>query len=59
MDASIQAFAHYAAPLPARFNLPVQRAVFHTQTEPKLGDECATLTRLVEWVAARLPEAKA
>lgn len=59
MDASIQAFATYAAPLPARFSLPVQRAVFYTQTEPTLGEVCATIDELSKWVVARLPEAQA
>lgn len=59
MEASIAAFAAYAAPLPVRFGLPVQRAVFHTQTEPNLGDACATLDALMAWVQQRLPEAQA
>ena len=59
MDASIAAFAAYAAPLPTRFGLPVQRAVFHTQTAPALGDECATVEQLAAWVAGKLPEARA
>lgn len=56
MDASIQAFASYAAPLPARFGLSVERAVFYQQTEPQLGEVCATLGELAAWITARLPE---
>lgn len=59
MDASIQAFASYAALLPERFGLPVERAVFYTQTEPQLGDVCATIDKLAGWVKTRLPEKQA
>ena len=56
MDASIQALAAYAAPLPTRFGLPMERAVFYQQTEPPLGDVCATLDELAAWVTTRLPK---
>lgn len=57
MDASIQALATYAAPLPARFNLQAQRAVFFQQTEPTLGDVCTTIDTLIAWAQARVPGA--
>ncbi len=59
MDESIARFAEYAAPVPTRFGLPVERAVFYQQTEPALGEICASLDELTTWVNARIPERSA
>lgn len=55
MDRSIAALAAYAAPLPERFDLNVQRAIFPAPADLPRADVCGSLNALAGWVAARLP----
>ncbi len=56
MEASIEALTAYAAMLPAKYNLEVDRAVFTLLPFTLAGaTDCTDLNDLVDWVAARLP----
>lgn len=56
MDRSITALAAYASPLPERFDLNVQRAVFPNPTDLSSADVCRSVSALAEWIVARLPQ---
>lgn len=55
MDRSIAALTAYAAPLPERFDLNIQRAVFPIQADLPNADVCGSVKVLADWVVARLP----
>ncbi|HNP69642.1 MAG TPA: type I-E CRISPR-associated protein Cas7/Cse4/CasC [Kouleothrix sp.] len=56
MDRSIAALTAYAGPLPERFDLDVERAVFPAPADLPKADVCGSVSALAEWVAARLPQ---
>ena len=54
MDRSIAALVSYAAPIPARFDLPMQRAIFPSSSTPEFGAVAHTLPELKSWLQAHL-----